>query len=263
MLDVPRSGVLVAWANALLAGRAAPDDTVTRITEGDEPHRVTGLPGEPGEVGLSLALGRLRALGVTGLRLALPAPGDPLGLPGPPAFNDAALEAGEAAVTVGLRGHQLGLVPEAVVYGPAGDQAVRVVWQVYEVADRPVSGPFLAEADRELAAALKDATAELLRLDVAGTGARAHAVRAALRERESGSAAESPLAPGCPPRAVRVVEQARRVAAILRIAADDHGAAVNAYEMHARASTLAPLERACRRALVAAFGAALEPSAAE
>lgn len=262
MLAAPRSGVLVAWANALLTGRVAPDDAVTRITDGDDPHRVVGLPGESGEVGLTLALGRLRALGVTGLRLALPAPGDPLGLPGPPAFNDAALEAGEAAITVGLRGHQLGLVPEAAVYGPAGDQAVRVLWRVHEVADRPPSGPFLAEADRELAGALKQATAELLRLDVAGTGARAQAVRAALHDRDSGSA-ESPLAPGYPPRAVRVVEQARRVAAILAIAAGDHGAALNAYEMSARASSLAPLERACRRALVAAFGAALEPSAAE
>lgn len=264
MLDVPRSGVLVAWGNALLSGRVAPDDAVTRITHGDEPHRVVGLPGEDREVGLTLALGRLRSLGATGLRLALPAPGDPLGLPGPPVFNDAALEAGEAAVTVGANlpgGHQLGLVPEGLVYGPEGDQATRVVWRVYEAADRPPSGPFLAEADRELAAALKDATADLMKLDVAGTGARAGAVAAVLRDR--GSDADSPLAPGCPPRAARVLEQARRVATILEIAAQDHGAAVNAYEMSARTATLAPLERACRRALVAAFGAALEPSAAE
>ncbi|MCF2533750.1 hypothetical protein [Yinghuangia soli] len=262
MLDVPRSGVLAAWGNALFSGRVSPDDAVARITHGDDPHRVSGLPGESGEVGLTLALGRLRALGVTGLRLALPAPGDPLGLPGPPDFNDAALEAGEAAVTVGLAGHQLGLVPEGEVYGPAGDQAVRVVWRVYEVADRPPTGPFLAEADRELAAALKDATAELLRLDVAGTGSRAQSVGAALRGR-GGDGGESPLAPGYPARAVRVLEQARRVATILELAGEDHGAALNAYEMSARAGSLAPLERACRRALVAAFGAALEPSAAD
>jgi hypothetical protein len=59
------------------------------------------------------------------------------------------------------------------------------------------------------------------------------------------------------------VEQARRVAAILALAAGDHGASVNAYEMSARAESLAPLDRACRRALVAAFGAATEPSAAD
>jgi hypothetical protein len=260
MLDVPRSGVLVAWGNALLSGRVAPDDAVTRITLGDDPHRVVGLPGEDAEVGLSLALGRLRVLGVTGLRLALPAPGDPLGLPGPPAFNDAALEAAEAVVTIGLTGRQLGLVPEGLVYGPDGDQAVRVVWRVYEAADRPPAGPFLAEADRELATALTAATAELTRLDVAGTGNRAPAVGAVLRAQSAG-ASESPLAPGYPPRAVRVVEQARRVATIVELASRDHGAAVNAYEMSARAGTLAPLERACRRALVAAFNSPLESSA--
>ncbi|MDI2126390.1 hypothetical protein [Yinghuangia seranimata] len=261
MLDVPRSGALVAWGNALLSGRVGPDDAVTRITHGDEPHRVVGLPGESGPVGLSLALGRLRALGATGLRLALPAPGDPLGLPGPPEFNDAALQAGEAAVTVGLPGGQLGLVPEGEVYGPPGDQAVRVLWRVYEAADRPFPGPFLAEADRELAAALKEATDVLMRLDVGGTGARTGAVAAALRARPGGH--ESPLAPGYPQRAVRVVEQAYRVATILELAGQDHGAAVNAYEMSARTDSLVPLERACRRALVAAFGAALEPSAAD
>lgn len=261
MLDEPRSGLLAAWANALLAGRVAPDDAVARITHGDEPHRVLGLPGEAGEVGLTLALGRLRALGATGLRLALPAPGDPLGLPGPPAFNDAALEAGEAAITVGLPGPQLGLVPEGLVYGPDGDQATRVVWRVYEVADRPPAGPFLAEADRELAAALRDATESLMRLDVGGTGARSGAVRTALRARDD--AADSPLPPGCPPRAVRVLAQAHRVAVILGIAAEDHGTAINAHEMNARAGSLTPLERACRRALVAAYGAALEPSATE
>lgn len=261
MLDVPRSGALVAWGNALLSGRVGPDEAVARITHGDEPHRVAGLPGESGEVGLSLALGRLRALGVAGLRLSLPVPGDPLGLPGPPAFNDAALDAGEAAVTVGPHGHQWGLVPEGLVYGPEGDQATRVVWRVYEAADRPPAGPFLAEADRELAGALRDATQALMRLDVAGTGARANTVAAVLRGGRDDE--ESPLAPGYPARAVRVVEQARRVASILALASGDHGAAVNAFEMAARADSFAPLERACRRALVAAFGAALEPSAAD
>ncbi|GAA4940497.1 hypothetical protein GCM10023238_02730 [Streptomyces heliomycini] len=44
-------------------------------------------------MGLTLALGRLRALGASGLRVALPAPGHPLGLSGPPEFNARALEA--------------------------------------------------------------------------------------------------------------------------------------------------------------------------
>ena len=50
-------------------------------------HRVEGLPGESGPVGLTLALGRLRALGVTGLRVSLPQPGHPLGLTSAPFLN--------------------------------------------------------------------------------------------------------------------------------------------------------------------------------
>ena len=35
------------------------------------------MPGEDADVPVSIALGRLRARGVTGLRLVLPEPGDP------------------------------------------------------------------------------------------------------------------------------------------------------------------------------------------
>src|SRR4051812_9641576 len=101
MLDEHRSGRLTAWGNALIAGFASPDDAADRIKGDDAVHRVTGLPGETGPVGLTLALGRLRALGATGLRLALPAPGHPLGLSGPPEFNARALEAEEAVIATG------------------------------------------------------------------------------------------------------------------------------------------------------------------
>jgi hypothetical protein len=103
MLDEPRSGRLAAWGNALIAGLAAPDDVAGEVTGGDTVHRVCGLPGETGPVGLTLGLGRLRALGVTGLRIALPVPGHPLGLSGPPEFNARALAAGEAVIAVGGR----------------------------------------------------------------------------------------------------------------------------------------------------------------
>lgn len=72
MLFEPRSGRLAAWGNALLAGLVSPDEAVSSIVGEDSVHRVLGLPGEAGPVGLTLALGRMRALGVTGLRVALP-----------------------------------------------------------------------------------------------------------------------------------------------------------------------------------------------
>lgn len=92
MLSEPRSGLLAAWGNALLAGLVSPDDAALAIVGEDAVHRVEGLPGEAGPVGLTLALGRLRGLGVTGFRVALPVPGHPLGLSGPPDFNARALE---------------------------------------------------------------------------------------------------------------------------------------------------------------------------
>lgn len=168
MLTEPRSGRLAAWGNALLAGLVSPDDAVLAAVGDDAVHRVAGLPGENGVVGLTLALGRLRALGVSGLRVALPAPGHPLGLSGPPDFNARALAAGEAVVCTGAA---FGLVPEVTEAGPAGDVHVEVVWHVLPVREAPPADvPSLGEAERELAEALRDATEVLSRLDVAGSG---------------------------------------------------------------------------------------------
>ncbi|MFI1579121.1 hypothetical protein [Embleya sp. NPDC020630] len=254
----PRSGLLVAWGNALLAGHVPPDDAVTEIVGTDEPHRVTGVPGESGAVGLSLALGRLRASGVRGLRLALPVAGDPLALPGPPAFNDLALDAGEAAITVGAPGVAYGLVPSVTRHGTADDATVRVAWTMFEVADRPAPGPFLAEAERELAEAMRDTIEDLARLDVAGSGPAAQRALAGLYRKDS----DTRIAPGHPGRAGRVLDQARRIHTVIRVASGEDGGAVSAAEISARLLALAPLERACRRAMVAAYSAALEPDRA-
>ncbi|WP_328916797.1 MULTISPECIES: hypothetical protein [unclassified Streptomyces] len=255
MLDEPRSGRLTAWGNALLAGLAAPDDVAQRITSDDAVHRVSGLPGERTPVGLTLGLGRLRALGVTGLRLALPVSGHPLGLSGPPEFNARALAAGEAVLTVG--GAALGLVPEVREAGPEGDVHVEVEWQCLPVRDSPPADvPSLGEAERELAEALRDATHALAQLDVAGAGPSAQAALEAYRARSERG--HEVLAPGYPPRAVRVLALAQRVGALVALAADGHGAAVSASQIAARAELLRPVERTARRAQVAAYNAYVE-----
>jgi hypothetical protein len=255
MLSEPRSGRLAAWGNALLAGFVGPDDAALAIVGEDAVHRVDGIPGEAGPVGLTLALGRLRALGVTGLRVALPAPGHPLGLSGPPEFNARALEAEEAVVCFGAA---LGLVPEVDEAGPEGDVHVEVLWHCLPVREAPPADvPSLGEAERELAEALREATEVLTRLDVAGSGPVAEAAIDAYRARaERGREA---LAPGYPPRAVRVLELAQRVALLVDVAyGNGHGAAVTASEMGARAVALRPVERTARRALVAAYNSMVE-----
>ncbi|WP_406860080.1 hypothetical protein ABZO31_06660 [Streptomyces sp. HUAS MG47] len=257
MLWEPRSGRLAAWGNALLAGAVSPDDAVEAIVGEDAVHRVEGLPGEAGPVGLTLALGRLRRLGVTGWRVALPAPGHPLGLSGPPDFNARALEAEEAVVGFGA---PYGLVPEVTEAGPAGDVHVEVVWRCLAVREAPPADvPSLGEAERELAEALREATAVLTRLDVAGSGPVADAARDAYRARAEASAARDVLAPGYPPRAVRVLELAQRVSLLVSLAYDNgHGGAVSAGEMAARGAALRPVERVARRAQVAAYNAYVE-----
>ncbi|MEU8530646.1 MULTISPECIES: hypothetical protein [Streptomyces] len=257
MLWEPRSGRLAAWGNALLAGAVSPDDAAEAIVGDDAVHRVEGLPGEAGPVGLTLALGRLRRLGVTGWRVALPAPGHPLGLSGPPDFNARALEAEEAVVGYGA---PYGLVPEVTERGPAGDVHVEVVWQCLAVREAPPADvPSLGEAERELAEALREATAVLTKLDVAGSGPVADAARDAYRARAEASAGLEVLAPGYPARAVRVLELAQRVSLLVSLAYENgQGGAVSAAEMAARGAALRPVERVARRAQVAAYNAWVE-----
>ncbi|MEU7021470.1 hypothetical protein ABZ990_12530 [Streptomyces sp. NPDC046203] len=254
MHSEPRSGRLAAWGNALLAGAVSPDEAALAIVGEDAVHRVEGLPGEAGPVGLTLALGRLRRLGVTGWRVALPAPGHPLGLSGPPEFNARALAAEEAVVGFGA---PYGLVPEISEVGPSGDRHVSVVWHCLPVREAPPADvPSLGEAERELAEALREATTVLVRLDVAASGPGAEVARDAYRARaEAGSEV---LAPGYPPRAVRVLELARRIGMLVDLAYDGHGGAVSAAEMAARGAALRPVERVARRAQVAAYNAYVE-----
>ncbi|MEV0209576.1 hypothetical protein AB0H97_30705 [Streptomyces sp. NPDC050788] len=255
MLSEPRSGRLAAWGNALLAGLVSPDDAVLTIVGDDAVHRMEGLPGETGPVGLTLALGRLRALGVTGLRLALPAPGHPLGLSGPPEFNARALDAEEAVICYGAA---FGLVPEVYEAGPEGDLHVEVVWHCLPVREAPPADvPSLGEAERELAEALRDATEVLSRLDVAASGPVAEAAIDAYRARAERK--REVLAPGYPPRAVRVLELAQRVGLLVSLARENgHGGAVSSAEMGARAEALRPVERVARRAQVAAYNSVVE-----
>jgi len=267
---------MAAWGNALFAGLISPDEAAERIVGEDAVHRVTQLPAsygpdaepEPAPVGLTLALGRLRSLGTAGLRVALPAPGHPLGLSGPPDFNSRALEAGEAVLATGS---SLGLIPEVHAVGPEGDVHAEVTWHCLPVREGPPADvPSLSEAERELAEALRDATDALTELDVAGSGPVADAALEAYRARTE--AGRQLLAPGYPPRAVRVLELAQRVRALVAIAYGDssgggdagggdgreHGGAVSSSQIVARSEALRPVERTARRAQVAAYNAYAE-----
>lgn len=239
MFELRASARLVVWGNALLGGGVSPDEATDRIVGNDPPHRVAGLPAEPAPVGVALALGRLRTGGVTALRLVLPVPGDPGALPGPPAVNAVALEAGEAVLTVD--GVSLALVP-----------AGRAAWQAYDVAATRLSLPSLAEAERMLTEELRDCADELLRLDVARWAPEAAAF---LAERATSSV--PPLPAVYPPRATAVLAQGLRLGALAALASRTEGAAVSASEIGQRAVVLGRLAAASRRAVEAACNARL------
>ncbi|MGZ4582577.1 MAG: hypothetical protein ACXVXG_18230 [Nocardioidaceae bacterium] len=239
MLQLPPSARLVAWGNAALRGAAGPDDVTDAVARGGLTPRVAGLPGEPEPVGLALALGRLRAAGVTGLRLALPVPGDPAGLPGPAAVNERAVEAGAAVLTVGAA--SLALLP-----------AGRAAWQAYDVRPAPVSVPSVADAEQVLRHELRESTEELVRLDLA----RWHPEVTTLFGELNGHPVDPVLPAAYPARAHRLLHLAQRVGTIVSLAEETVGAAVTSGEIALRSAVLTRLHTAVRRGLEAACNAA-------
>lgn len=221
----PVSALLCSWLEAVRTGRAGPDDLEATVRGSDPRHLVAGVPD-------AVELHELpRALSAPP-RLALPVPGDPVGLGGPPELNLAALEAGEAVV-VG----DVGLVPEL--------DARTVVWRA-----RPAApAPYLDE--RETAIALRESlavvTRRLVDLDVASWQPEVPDLLMDLHRRP-----RLPLPPGLEPRRVETVERAVLCLEIVRLARDGDGGAVSSHEMTQRRDALADLDRAARRALVGA-----------
>jgi hypothetical protein len=255
VLPLPRAVRLVAWGNAALSGATSLDEAGARVVADDDRHRVVGLPGAEEEQTLPVALGLLRRLGVTSLRLALPAPGDPLGLPGPATFNAEATAAGQAVLTDGREA--LGLLPAVLTGGGDGVHVTTVRWSVHQVLPAwSQDVPSLSEAEQLLQETLRQVTHDLLVLDVARWRPEVADTLRRLREPADGDG----LAPGYPARAHRVLALARRVATIADLAGGDPGAAVSAAEMAARERALRPLAKASRRAAVAAANAVREPN---
>ncbi|MFJ6956353.1 hypothetical protein ACISRB_33605, partial [Micromonospora aurantiaca] len=81
-LAARRSSRFVAWVRAWRAG-LVPFDEVADAVAGDEEHLVADAPGTWTDVSLREALPSLAKHSPDDIRLVLPAPGDPRGLPGP------------------------------------------------------------------------------------------------------------------------------------------------------------------------------------
>jgi hypothetical protein len=258
VFDLPRSLRLAAWGTAVLRDGADPAVAVAAVTGEDEPHTVS-LPEAAGPVGLAALLDRLGIEGALGLRVVLPAPGDLLGLPGPAGVNAAALDVGECVLAEpGPRGPWWAAVPTVTKFGSDYEPGTMVAWTVYPVAShRGDELPALADAEREMAMALRAATDRLQALDVAAwrpdAAQRLTAVRAS-------SLTRGILPDSTPPRCLRVLASAARLRAIVGLAVEDDGAAINGYEALHRIDVLRRLDATCRRAMAAAVNGILEPA---
>jgi hypothetical protein len=251
-LPVRRSARFVAWVRAWRAGLVPYDDAAIEIA-GDEEHMVADAPGTWTDVPLGEGIVSLSKLHPDEVRLVLPAPGDPRGLPGPGPFSGAALLAGEGALA-----RRLGYVPEVRTHtSGSGDTFETVLWRVYPLPDaprQPLDEPSAAEAEAELSAAVATATRTLAKLDIAQWRPELAGAITALRKPDGAT----DLPPGYDPRARRLYARANVLDRVLALA--EHaapGGAVNGYEVQQRDAALRPLTAACRRALVAACNAPL------
>jgi hypothetical protein len=246
---VRRSARFVSWVRAWRAG-LVPYDEVAGEIAGDEEHLAADVPGTWTDVQLPEALSALSKVHPDEIRLVLPAPGDPRGLPGPGPFTGAALITGEGVVA-----GPLGLVPEVRVHtSGSGDTFETVLWRCYEIpaAPRVLDEPSAAEAEAELSAALMSTTSALTKLDVAQWRPELAGALQALRRPDN----STDLPPGYDARARRLYARASvldRVLALAELSAP--GGAINGYEAQQRDAALRPLTQACRRALVAACNA--------
>lgn len=237
-----RSGRLVAWTRAWQAGLVSYDDVLDATIGNDRPHLVSGAFGE-----VSLGDFLLQVRDVVP-RLALPAPGDPRGLPGPGTLTDHALAVGEAVLA-----GPWGLVPEMHATGTQDESTLTTVqWHSYPV---PVTAPEqldLAEAEHDLSDAIRRTASELGRLDVARYRPELASAFAGLRR----PANDVALPPGYPARAHRLLALADRIGTILQLAAlDAPGAAVTAGAALQREDLLRPIATTVRRARLAAYNA--------
>ena len=252
-LTVRRSTRFVTWVRSWRTGLSPYDEVAAEIA-GDEEHLVADAPDTWTEVPLGDVLSTFAKLSPDQIRLVLPAPGDPRGLPGPGPFTGAALLAEEGVIAGGY-----GLVPEVRSHtSGSGDTFETVLWRMFPLGDLPAGGydPGPAEAEADLTTTIVEATAQLTRLDVAQWRPELAGALAALRRPDFAG----DLPPGYDARSRRLYARASVLDQVLALAGQAApGGAVTGHEASRRDEVLRPLLAACRRALVAACNAPLVP----
>ena len=247
------SVTLAVWCAAWLHGVAASDDVLDALQSWGEEHEFLAgdadtatslrLPEATPAAGPAEFLTVLRKLGAGGAWIALPVPGDVRGLGAHRPLTKAALRAGEAAVFPGIAAGAVGVVGEHVAEGLTR-------WRVFDIPPPPVpEHTGIGEAEHLLDDAVRESAATLRELDVARERPR-------VRDNLSGKLRTRPRVDwprSMPQRALRVMQRADEVAAILELAdADEPGGAHSASAASKRTEALRPLSAAVRTARCAA-----------
>lgn len=274
------SATLSVWANAWLAGQAAPDDVLDALTCWAPTQSVTaydavaaghtGLPWpDVDDAGVVSLLQTLRtAAGRTGIpapsvSLVLPVPGDVRGLAAGTRFEQEALAAGEAVLVFDPHDAAVavGLVPE-FRYDDHDDTAVPEVtalsWTVYSLPGvTAVHEHQLGEAEYELRSAVRSAAEVLSAVGLGFSGTDVDDPRG-LVEQLLESMRHHRIPDHAPTRAVRVLETAAHVDAIITVGAGLTPIATqSSSETQIANDALRPLAAVVRSARMAAVSAIL------
>jgi hypothetical protein len=243
---------LAAWGSAWLQGNASFDAALDAVLCARP--SVAGAGFEHGtRHPVSVALTEWKQTGAERLRLVLPVPGDVRGLSGPADFRSAALANGQAVLGLGF----------GVTCAPAAatpSSAPRpTVWQRGPgVSTDPAADGFgVADAEYELAEAIRETASLLTRRDAPSWLTD---VAPALSDaRRAGERLHLPASH--PPRAVRLIAQAERMAAVLELVDSDGTGEITAAGSQERQEMLQPLRRAVRQALTVGYSVSADVAA--
>ncbi|MGH3561590.1 MAG: hypothetical protein ACRDTN_07265 [Mycobacterium sp.] len=276
------SATLSAWANAWLAGLAAPDDVLDALSRWSPMQSVaahdavaagnTGLPWpDVHDAGAASLLQTLRAAAgvraVSGdttrssgpINLVLPVPGDVRGLPAGTQFEREALTAGEAVVVAEPDGSAaVGLVPDFADDDPDIGDAGVLSWTVYALPGMPiVEHRDLGDAEYALRSAVRSAADTLGAIGLGCADAGVADPRLLVQQLLDSS--RQHRIPGhAPSRAVRVLENAAHVDAIITVSSRlTVTAGQSSSEAQRAADALRPLAAVVRSARTAAVEAIL------
>ncbi|MCH9641940.1 MAG: hypothetical protein K0U70_02370 [Actinomycetia bacterium] len=273
---------LSIWANAWLAGAAAPDDVLDALSLWAPTYSVTaydsvaaertGLPWpDLDDAGAVSLLQTMRtAAGPAGssptIALALPIPGDVRGLPPGTQFGRDAIAAGEAII-VGRPDSAVGLVPDLEYEDSAeigggfecGPELSSLSWTVYSLSAVPAAEHVdLGEAEYTLRSAVRAAADALGALRAGAPGGELADPRRMVEQvLESTQAHRIP--DHAPTRAARVLENAAHVDAIITVSSGLIPSGLqSSSEVQLASDALRPLTSVVRSARLAAVSSILQ-----